>query len=205
MMPFSNFWPKKRKQRGPNQLSTEASTSSAATSAIPSEGTTTQLATASATPSAATSTSHPVGCEVLFEGAPPIMAESVPLRSPPIPRRRALLTDVCSIVFVHGLRGHRRHTWTKDDVCWPQELLSKESAMSQTRILTFGYDANVIGLTGSASLNSLFEHSINLLNELSRKRKDAVSLTHNLQTIKFDSCLFSGIAPSSSLHTLLVD
>jgi alpha-beta hydrolase superfamily lysophospholipase len=48
--------------------------------------------------------------------------------------------------------------------------------MSQTRILTFGYDANVISLTGRASLNSLFEHSINLLNELSRKRKNAVSL-----------------------------
>jgi protein SERAC1 len=52
--------------------------------------------------------------------------------------------------------------------------------MSQTRILTFGYDANVIDLTGRASLNSLFEHSINLLNELSRKRKDAVSLTQSL-------------------------
>jgi triacylglycerol esterase/lipase EstA (alpha/beta hydrolase family) len=48
--------------------------------------------------------------------------------------------------------------------------------MSQNRILTFGYDANVVSLTGRASLNSLFEHSINLLNELSRKRKDAVSL-----------------------------
>jgi hypothetical protein len=82
-----------------------------------------------------------------------------------------------SIVFVHGLRGHRRKTWTKDDVCWPQELLSKEEALSQIRVLAFGYDANVVKLMGRASLNSLFDHSINLLNELSRERRqDAVSL-----------------------------
>jgi hypothetical protein len=31
-----------------------------------------------------------------------------------------------SIVFVHGLRGHRRDTWTKDNICWPQDLLSEE-------------------------------------------------------------------------------
>jgi len=76
-----------------------------------------------------------------------------------------------SIVFVHGLRGHRRETWTKDDVCWPKELLSKEKALSHIRVLTFGYDANVVKLMGRASLSSLFEHSINLLNALSRERR----------------------------------
>jgi hypothetical protein len=76
-------------------------------------------------------------------------------------------------VFVHGLCGHPRETWTKDNVCWPEDLLSKEESLSHTRSLTFGYDAN---LDGTASLNSLFDHSIDLLNELSRERKDAVSL-----------------------------
>jgi hypothetical protein len=75
--------------------------------------------------------------------------------------------------------------------------------MSHTRILTFGYDANVVSLTGRASLNSLFEHSINLVNELSRKRKDAVSLDRAV--IDFDSYPFSGIGLSSLLHTLWVD
>jgi hypothetical protein len=83
----------------------------------------------------------------------------------------------CSIVFVHGLRGHRRDTWTKDGVCWPKELLSKEEALSHTRVLAFGYDANIVSFNGSTSLNTLFEHSINLLNALTReRRRDAVSL-----------------------------
>jgi hypothetical protein len=79
-------------------------------------------------------------------------------------------------VFVHGLCGHRKNTWAKDGVCWPEELLPKEPALSRVRILTFGYDANVVGPMGRASLNSLFEHSLSLLNELSRERgRDAVS------------------------------
>jgi protein SERAC1 len=87
------------------------------------------------------------------------------------------LTAGCSIVFIHGLRGHRRNTWTKDGVYWPQELLSKEVALSHIRVLAFGYDANVANVMGRASLNSLFEHSINLLNGLSRERRqDVVSL-----------------------------
>jgi protein SERAC1 len=81
-----------------------------------------------------------------------------------------------SLVFVHGLCGHRKNTWTKDGVCWPEKLLSKELALSHVRILTFGYDANIVDPSGRGSLNSLFEHSINLLNELSReRRRDAVS------------------------------
>jgi hypothetical protein len=78
-------------------------------------------------------------------------------------------------VFVHGLCGHQRNTWTKDNVCWPEDLLSKEESLFHIRILTFGYDAD---LNCTASLNSLFDHSINLLNELSRERKqDSVSFS----------------------------
>jgi hypothetical protein len=91
-------------------------------------------------------------------------------------QRAELLTE-SSIVFVHGLCGHWRKTWTKDGVCWPKELLSKEDKLSHTRVLTFGYDANVINIMGQVSLNSLFDHSINLLHDLNRERKrDVVSL-----------------------------
>jgi hypothetical protein len=88
-------------------------------------------------------------------------------------------TNKCqSVVFVHGLHGHRKKTWTKDNVCWPEDLLSKEMLFSHIRVLTFGYDANVINPNGSVSLNSLFDHSLDLLQELSRVRRDnAVSLT----------------------------
>jgi hypothetical protein len=54
------------------------------------------------------------------------------------------------------LHGHRNKTWTKDNVCWPKDLLSKEESLSQTRVLTLGYDAN---LNGRVSLNHLFDHS----------------------------------------------
>ena len=85
-----------------------------------------------------------------------------------------LLTRSSSIIFVHGLRGHCRETWTKDDVCWPKELLSKEPALSHIRVLTFGYDANIVKLMGCASLSSLFDHSIDLLNKLSQERRQDV-------------------------------
>jgi hypothetical protein len=62
-------------------------------------------------------------------------------------------------------------TWTKDGICWPKDLLSKEATLSHTRVLTFGYDANIVNVGGHASLNSLFEHSLNLLNDLSRERR----------------------------------
>ena len=117
-------------------------------------------------------TSHPVDSEVLAQGLAPITAEWVPYPA----NRYTLIDSDWSIIFVHGLRGHRRDTWTKDNVCWPQELLSKEESLSHTRILTLGYDANIMNLNGQASLNTLFQHSINLVQELSRvRKKDAVS------------------------------
>lgn len=83
-----------------------------------------------------------------------------------------------SIVFVHGLRGHRTNTWSKDGICWPKDLLSQEDDLSHTRILSFGYDANVFKITGSTSQNTLFQHSQGLLNDLVRERRrdDAVRL-----------------------------
>lgn len=56
-----------------------------------------------------------------------------------IPSSRA---DSISIVFVHGLRGGRESTWTKDGVIWPKELLSKD--IPKSRILSFGYDSGVV-------------------------------------------------------------
>lgn len=51
------------------------------------------------------------------------------------------LTVETSIVFVHGLRGDRVSTWTKDQVTWPKDFLPKD--VEKSRIISFGYDSGV--------------------------------------------------------------
>ena len=46
-----------------------------------------------------------------------------------------------SIVFVHGLRGSREGTWTRDGVLWPEVLLTKD--IEGSRIYLFGYDSSI--------------------------------------------------------------
>jgi len=51
------------------------------------------------------------------------------------------------IVFLHGLRGDKEKTWTKDGVFWPQDLLSKD--VPDSRIFLFGYDTSILQLKQS--------------------------------------------------------
>lgn len=49
------------------------------------------------------------------------------------------------IVFIHGLGGTSRRTWSKNEdpeLFWPLKFLSLEPDVCLTRILTFGYNAN---------------------------------------------------------------
>ncbi|ORX93463.1 Alpha/Beta hydrolase protein, partial [Clohesyomyces aquaticus] len=74
-----------------------------------------------------------------------------------------------SIVFVHGLRGDKIETWTKDKVCWPRDLLKDD--IENARIITWGYDSMVLNAFKSASQESIFDHAENLLSDLARLRK----------------------------------
>ncbi|TLD06594.1 uncharacterized protein PgNI_08371 [Pyricularia grisea] len=59
--------------------------------------------------------------------------------SPPNDSHRA------NIVFVHGLGGTSRKTWSKDAdpaLFWPLQFLPLESDLRRARILTFGYNAD---------------------------------------------------------------
>lgn len=48
------------------------------------------------------------------------------------------------IVFVHGLNGDPRQTWTAaNGVFWPTQLLPNTLKSAQARILVYGYNANV--------------------------------------------------------------
>ena len=49
------------------------------------------------------------------------------------------------IVFVHGLGGGSRKTWSKNEdtnLFWPQQWLPQDPEFQDIRIQTFGYDAN---------------------------------------------------------------
>lgn len=61
------------------------------------------------------------------------------------------------VVFIHGLGGTSRKTWSKNEdpeLFWPLKFLPLDNDLSLTRILTFGYDAN-FRTTGNLSTSVL--------------------------------------------------
>lgn len=93
------------------------------------------------------------------------------------------------MVFVHGLTGGRESTWTetKSKVFWPKDLLHHE--IPNARIMTFGYDADIVNILTPASSNNIRNHGQALAHELGlkRKRSKTVSLTiiHKLVDTKY--------------------
>lgn len=83
-----------------------------------------------------------------------------------------------SIVFVHGLTGNRQNTWTDEPskTFWPQALLAKD--LSNARIMTYGYDADVMNALQPAGQNSLRDHGNSLANDLSITRMQTNSVGH---------------------------
>lgn len=76
---------------------------------------------------------------------------------------------VCvDIVFVHGLCGDLLNTWTSSRTLWPRDLLSKD--FPNARIITWGYDSNVVNFFAPSSKNSLFGHANNLLTDVATLR-----------------------------------
>ena len=71
---------------------------------------------------------------------------------------------------MHGLLGDAHHTWTyqgashDEDVFWPEDLLPKD--MANTRIFSFGYDADIVKFTSQSSGNSIIDHANNLVAEI---------------------------------------
>ncbi|OCL10613.1 hypothetical protein AOQ84DRAFT_288903 [Glonium stellatum] len=80
-----------------------------------------------------------------------------------------------SIVFVHGLTGHREKTWTAcgERELWPKSLLSAD--IPEARIITYGYDADVARWTQPAGQNTVREHARNLVNDLTALRRSSKS------------------------------
>lgn len=54
-------------------------------------------------------------------------------------------STIVDLIFVHGLGGGSRSTWTKSDdpsLYWPQEWLPHDPGFRDVRIHSFGYNAN---------------------------------------------------------------
>jgi hypothetical protein len=89
------------------------------------------------------------------------------------------IDPICSIVAVHGLNGDPYKTWTtKSGTLWlnDNDLLPK--AVKNSRILTFGYNANATSFMGSTSSDRILQHAQTLVAQLEADR--AVSSPHTL-------------------------
>jgi hypothetical protein len=102
-----------------------------------------------------------------------------------IPRTR-LADRSCSIVFVHGLTGSRLSTWTSKEskTVWPKTLLSNN--IPNARILTLGYDADVVNYWAPASQKRVKEHAKDLNNAL-------CDLRDTTNTVSIETILCMGI------------
>lgn len=79
------------------------------------------------------------------------------------------MPPLIDIVFVHGLGGSRRDTWTYSDSnttsFWPPWLYEK-SDLKNVRISTFGYDANWTNVTAPGNKLAIGDFALQLLDEL---------------------------------------
>jgi hypothetical protein len=98
------------------------------------------------------------------------------------------------IVFIHGLGGTSRATWSKDrdiQFFWPSVLLPMERDICQARILSFGYNAQVVASSGSSSA-SVLDFAKDLLFELKyAKDRDSEDLRIGKVWAAFTSFLLS--------------
>lgn len=69
---------------------------------------------------------------------------------------------IVHIILVHGLGGGSEHTWTKDNILWPRDLLPLQDPFQNACIHTFGYDSD---FKKSSTLN-INDFSKSLLNSI---------------------------------------
>ncbi|KAI5845888.1 hypothetical protein DFP73DRAFT_594082 [Morchella snyderi] len=88
----------------------------------------------------------PYGLKVLYEGKEPTV----------------------DLVCVHGLNGHREHTWTANNgVLWLRDLLPGK--IPNIRVLTYGYDSRTRGST-QLSCQTLHDHAVDLITNMHQER-----------------------------------
>ncbi|KAF4471766.1 alpha beta-Hydrolase [Fusarium albosuccineum] len=82
----------------------------------------------------------------------------------------------------------------KPDVFWPKDLLSKHECCEKARIMTYGYDSDIIKMVDTANFTTITGEGQSLLNALARKRVEAMHrplmfITHSLGGLIVKSAL----------------
>ncbi|KAG4437170.1 hypothetical protein IFR05_007326 [Cadophora sp. M221] len=82
------------------------------------------------------------------------------------------LSPTVDIVFVHGLGGNRETSWshTQTGVCWPKDFLPHD--IPSARILSWGYDSDIIRFFKMTSSNKLRNHAESFAFALANHRED---------------------------------
>lgn len=96
------------------------------------------------------------------------------------------------IVFLHGLNGDPRKTWTSDktSVFWPSDLLPQtlEEQQLKVRVMTYGYNSR-IGGSGDDSPSSefLYEHARTFVTRLISQRQKVLKSPSYTELIIVDT------------------
>ena len=100
------------------------------------------------------------------------------------------------IVFVHGLTGDAYDTWLhkESEVHWPSDLLKHD--LPDTRILSFGYDADILHFWNPVSNSRLSNHAEKLVGDLARERERTDTETRK---ILFVAHSLGGLVTESAL------
>ena len=100
------------------------------------------------------------------------------------------------IVFVHGLTGNAYDTWLYKEtgVYWPEDLLKQD--LPDTRILSYGYDADIVKFWDPVSNSRLSNHAEKLVGDLVRERERTNTETRK---ILFVAHSLGGLVTESAL------
>jgi len=143
-----------------------------------------------------------LGARVVWEGKHPITAE---FDNPAaICRDHIMLIGLSSVIFVHGLGGHPVSSWStkvqkqggssffrrflklkssgaigsssgNDPTFWPRDLLPED--VPHARIISYGYESEVIKMFAPSNKNNILWHGQNLLAEVQRVRSQVCRFT----------------------------
>ena len=104
-----------------------------------------------------------------------------------------------SIWLVHGLTGNRESTWTHPNGAFTPDLIC--TRFPTARIITYGYDANIVGLWENASGEGIRGHGKALAYAISNSRPNEVKrpiffISHSLGGLVTEQALLVSLEPN---------